>query len=276
MAVHPFLRGLWPTLHIAHRGGAALAPENTVAAFRRAVDEFATDMIELDVHVTRDGEVVVAHDDTLDRCTDGEGRLAERSFAELLALDAGYRFTADGRTYPYRGVGLRIPRLADVLAEFGGRLNVELKPTGPGLERPLAEILRRAGALDRACVGSADDETAERIVAALPDACHFYPKHALVETHRAVHAGELPPDPAYRILDMPLYMGESRLLSGRLMEWARAAGRWINVWTVDEAAEMRRLIGEGVGGIMTDRPDVLRAVLAQTGGVDTPRGPVNN
>src|SRR5689334_5224836 len=111
--MHPYLRGLRPTLHIAHRGGSALAPENTLAAFARAVDEFHTDVLELDVHATRDGELVVAHDPDVARCTDGEGAIAERTYAELAALDAGYRFTRDsGATFPFRGRNVRIPRLA--------------------------------------------------------------------------------------------------------------------------------------------------------------------
>ena len=96
MAAHPFWAGLKPTLHISHRGGAALAPENTLAAFRRAVREYHTDMLELDLHLTRDGALVVFHDETLERCTDGAGRVAERSLAELEELDAGYRFATEG------------------------------------------------------------------------------------------------------------------------------------------------------------------------------------
>ncbi|HZG41378.1 MAG TPA: glycerophosphodiester phosphodiesterase family protein, partial [Longimicrobium sp.] len=109
-ALPAFLRGLRPTLHISHRGGAALAPENTLDAFRLAVERYRTDMLELDVHLTRDGEWVVAHDDTLERCTDGTGPLAALTLAELRRLDAGFGFSPDeGRTFPFRGRGARIP-----------------------------------------------------------------------------------------------------------------------------------------------------------------------
>ena len=262
-AAHPFLAGLEPTLLIAHRGGAALAPENTLPAFDMAVERYRADMIELDVHVTRDGEIVVAHDPDLSRCTDGEGPIAEHTLSQLEGLDAGYRFSRDGVTHPYRGLGLRIPRLTEVLARFGVRMNIDVKPPVPGLEALLSAELRRAGVVDRVCVGSAVDETAVRLVRALPEACHFYPTEALTAAFRAVHAGS-PPAPAdspYLVLDMPLYQGDARLLSGPLLDWARATGRWINVWTVDETAEMHRLVDERVGGIMTDRPDRLRLVL---------------
>jgi glycerophosphoryl diester phosphodiesterase len=261
--MHPFLAGLSPTLLIAHRGGAGLAPENTMAAFEMAVDRFCADMLELDVHVTRDGEPVVAHDAAVDRCTDGQGAIADLTMAEVERLDAGYRFTSDGVTYPYRGLGLRIPRLSQVLGRFGVRLNIELKPTAPGPEALLAAEIRRAGAAGRTCVGSADDQTGVRLLRALPEACHFYPREALSAVYAAVQVGAAPADSPYLVLDIPLYLGGVRLLGEPLLRWARGAGRWINVWTVDDQAEMRRLVAEGVGGIMTDRPDRLREVLAE-------------
>ena len=112
---HPFLENIRPTLHISHRGGAALAPENTMEAFESAVSRHGTQMLELDVHVTRDGVVVVAHDETVDRCTEGTGAIASMGWEEVARLDAGHRFTVDGgRTFPYRGKDVRIPRLAIV------------------------------------------------------------------------------------------------------------------------------------------------------------------
>jgi len=265
MLDHPFLRGLRPTLHIAHRGGAALAPENTMAAFRQALERHGADMLEMDVHVTSDGEVVVCHDETVGRCTDGEGAVAQHSLAEIERLDAGYHFTLDGTSYPYRGAGLRIPRLSEVLSEFSLRLNIDLKASQPGAELLLASQLRRARAVDRVCVGSGDDEVASRLLAALPEACHFYPSRALAATCGSVFMGSTPDESPYLVLDMPLYMGDARLLTRPLLDWARSAGRWINVWTVDEIEEMRRLVTEGVGGIMTDRPDRLSQVLAGAG-----------
>src|SRR4051812_16548947 len=93
----PFFRRLSPTLLIAHRGGAGLAPENTQPAFEAALARYRADMLELDVHLTLDGELVVSHDATVERCTDGSGVIAGMRMAELERLDAGYRFTRDGR-----------------------------------------------------------------------------------------------------------------------------------------------------------------------------------
>lgn len=259
-----FLQGLKPPLHIAHRGGALLAPENTLAAFRMAVERYRTDMLELDVHLSRDGEVMVAHDDTLERCTDGEGLLSGLTLAQLQRLDAGYRFTPDGgRTFPFRGQGVRIPTLREVLRAFPTpRLNVELKPDVPGMEHAFLQVLREEGALERVCMGSELDAVAERLAALAPEACHFYPRDALTAWVLAVRAGETPPEDArFTVLDMPLYFGEVRLVDAALLAAAAAHGKWINVWTVDEPEEMRRLLDEGIGGIMTDRPDLLRQVM---------------
>ncbi|WP_163868338.1 glycerophosphodiester phosphodiesterase [Myxococcus eversor] len=260
-AIPAFIQGLRPTLHISHRGGASLAPENTLEAFRQAVERFRTDMLELDVHVTRDGEVIVAHDDTLERCTDGFGPLAGYTLAELKKLDAGYGFTQDeGRTFPFRGQGVRLPTLREVLRAFPSlRLNVELKPDMPGHEDIFARLLEDEGAVERVCMGSEQDAVGERLVARLPHACHFYPRDALAALVIALRGGETPPeDPRFTVLDMPLYFGEVRLVDEDFLRDCAARGKWVNVWTVDDPDEMRKLLEEGVGGIMTDRPDLLR------------------
>jgi len=130
----PFLEGLRPTLHIAHRGGSLVAPENTLEAFRLACERYRTDVIELDVHVTRDGALVVAHDPDVDRCTDGAGPIAAMRLDELRRLDAGHRFTADdGASFPFRGRGVRIPTLREVFEACPAvRVNLELKPAHAG------------------------------------------------------------------------------------------------------------------------------------------------
>ncbi|TSC31922.1 glycerophosphodiester phosphodiesterase [Corallococcus sp. Z5C101001] len=263
-----FFQGLKPTLHIAHRGGALVAPENTLEAFGLAVQVHRTDMLELDVHLSRDGEVVVAHDETLERCTNGEGPLAALTLEELRRLDAGYRFTPDeGRTFPFRGQSVRLPTLREVLRAFPTlRINVEIKPDVAHAEDVLARLLTEEAALGRVCLGSEQDAIAERLVRVLPDACHFYPRDALAAFVLALKAGEAPPEDArYTVLDMPLYFGEVRLVDDALLKAAAERGKWINVWTVDDPAEMDRLLQEGVGGIMTDRPDLLRQRMDASG-----------
>lgn len=262
--MHPFLDGLAPTLHISHRGGAAMAPENTLAAFSLAVREYRTEMLEIDIQMTSDGTLVVCHDPTVDRCTDGCGEVASMTLNQLQALDAGYAFTRDGgRSFPFRGGGVRIPSLAEALRAFPAmRWNVELKASRPGIEEALVQLLRKEKAVHRVCCGSEDDELAARLFAALPEACHFYPGNALAEFVLSVRNGSPPhKDDRFSVLDMPLeYLGV-RLIDEPLLAAARSGGKWINVWTVDDEAEMHRLVAEGVGGIMTDHPDLLRRVL---------------
>ncbi|MFL5318346.1 MAG: glycerophosphodiester phosphodiesterase [Myxococcaceae bacterium] len=258
-----FLEGLSPTLHISHRGGAKLSPENTLHAFRRAVSEFRTDMLELDVHASSDGELVVAHDPTVDRCTNGTGAIASLSLRQLEELDAGYRFSPDGRSFPFRGKGVRIPRFVDVLREFPTlRMNVELKPTAAGMEQRLAKLLRDEGAVDRVCIGSESDDVAAKLFEALPEACHFFPREALTAFVMSAKMGqELVDDERYTVLDMPAYLDDVPLIDRAFVELVRSRSKWVNVWTIDDEAQMRALIADGVGGIMTDRPDLLRAAL---------------
>jgi glycerophosphoryl diester phosphodiesterase len=260
---HPFFDALSPTLHVSHRGGAALAPENTLVAFRSAVGTWRTQMLELDVQASRDGVLVVTHDPTLERTTDGEGRVADHGWAELRRLDAGYRFTRDGRTFPFRGQGVRLCRLEDVLAEFPSvRLNVELKPESEGAVDLFASAVRSARAEHRVCCGSESDRVGAKLHRALPECCHFYPRDALTAAVMAFKMGvEPPPEERYLVLDMPLAHEGMVLVDAELVRRAAAHGRWVNVWTVDDPEDMRRLVAGGAGGIMTDRPDLLRAVL---------------
>ena len=262
--LHPFLRNLRPTLHISHRGGSELAPENTMAAFHLAVDRFKTDMLEIDVHTTSDGELVVLHDDELDRTTDMKGLVTEHTWSEVSTADAGYHFTGDGgKTYPFRGKGVRIPRLQEVLEAFPHQLfNVEVKDELPSIEDGFADVIRGTNALTRACVGSEDDEVSKRILRVLPEACHFYPRRAVTNVVIGLKAGQEPSDSdPYNVLDIPLYFGGARLVDTELLFRAARAGRWVNVWTINDPNEMRQLVKEQVGGIMTDHPDLLRDVL---------------
>jgi glycerophosphoryl diester phosphodiesterase len=261
---HPFFEGLRPTLHISHRGGALVAPENTMFAFRQAIELHRTDMLELDVHATADGVLVVAHDDTLERCTNGGARrIRELDHAELRTLDAGFSFRRDDDGHPHRGAGLVIPRFAEVLEAFPNvRLNVELKPDSTGFEEALAAELRAAGAVSRVCIGSEEDAVGARLHQVIPEACHFYPRDALIALVFALKSGSPPPvDDRFTVLDMPLAWEGMRLFDAELASRARELGKWVNVWTVDDEADMLHCIECGAGGIMTDRPDRLRSVL---------------
>jgi glycerophosphoryl diester phosphodiesterase len=250
--------------HVSHRGGAKLEPENTLAAFSRAVNEFRTDVLELDVHLTRDGVLVVHHDADVDRCTNGHGPIAGFSLAELQQLDAGFRFSPDGATFPRRGQGVTIPTLDEVLRAFPSvRVNLEVKPDVAGAEQVLAAQLRRHGDVERLCVGSESDAVAARVVAALPEACHFFPRDALTAFVLGALSGEptTEPDPRFHVADMPAEYEGMPLITPELISAAKQHGIAVLVWTIDDEAQMRALLDAGVDGVMTDRPDVLRRVI---------------
>ncbi len=252
---------------MAHRGGARLAPENTLASFDGAA-ALGADAIELDVRLTRDGEVVVFHDETTERITGAPGAVAERSLAQLRALDAGFGFSPDGgRTFPWRGRGLAVPTLAEVFQRYPRLLfNLEAKEVAAPLAEALARLVRSAGRMDEACVGSFDDVQAERLRTLLPEACHFLPQGAAtchVMAAKGLGDGRDCPD-GYDVADLPPRTEQGlTVVDAEVVSWFHARGMAVHVWTVDEEAEMRSLLAMGVDGIMSDRPDVLKRVLGR-------------
>src|SRR5262249_8113822 len=157
LAKRPYLAHNRP-LFFAHRGGSLLAPENTMAAFERGVSHGA-DALEVDLQTTSEGEIVVIHDPTVDRTTEGAGPVSAYTLAELRRLDAGYRFTIDGgRTHPFRGEGLTVPTLREVFARFlpATRINIDMKESTPARERRLWDLIQEYAAYDRVGAGCED------------------------------------------------------------------------------------------------------------------------
>jgi glycerophosphoryl diester phosphodiesterase len=259
----PFVTAHAPRALVAHRGGAGLAPENTVAAFQAAASRWRCDQLELDLRLSRDGVAVVMHDATVDRTTDGTGAVASLRLADLKALDAGHRFTPDGgRSHPFRGRGVRVPTFEEALRATDLPIIADLKDDDEGLRHAVRQAIARAGAWRRVCVGSMDDGAAEALRAALdPEVALFFPARAARAFVEAVAAGRAPPPPLYDLLALPARWAGHAVASPPLVRAARAAGLRLQLWTVDEATEMRALLALGVDGVQTDRPDRLRAVL---------------
>jgi glycerophosphoryl diester phosphodiesterase len=225
------------------------------------------DCLELDVRLTRDGVPVVFHDADTGRITGAPGALEPRTLAELRCLDAGHGFTPDGgRSFPWRGRGVLVPTLAELLARHRAvRLNVEAKSADPALARALVAEVRRAGAEGRVCLGSEIDEQGERIRALLPEACHFLPGGAATRHVLAAKLGlgRLAGGAAWDCADIPLRARGLRVATRRVVRHFHRLGMRVLVWTVDAEAEMRSLLDLGVDGIMTDRPDLLARVLGR-------------
>ena len=243
---------------LAHRGGAGFEPnvgrENTVAAFRRAVD-MGYLYLETDVHATSDGRLVAFHDDVLDRVTDGNGALAGLPWSDV----------EQARTH----AGDAVPLMDELFETFpDARFNIDIK--APGAIAPLVEVIRRHDAIDRVCIGSFSDErlrAARRLLG---------PRLATSAGPAGVAGMRLLPGLISRLIHSPaqaLQIPVDRDVRGRnitlvtpaLLRTAHATGKQVHVWTIDDAEEMHRLLDLGVDGIVTDRIDTLRDVLEERG-----------
>ncbi len=252
-------------LVMAHQGGADLAPSNTMAAFRNAA-QMGVDVLELDVHTTKDGVVVVIHDATVDRTTNGVGSVHDLTLSELQKLDAGYRFSPDnGQTFPFRGQGVAIPTLQEVLSAFPAlRINIEIKQANPPMEQAVAELIQQAGAQNRVLVVASNQDVIERFRALMPDVATGASES---EVRGFFYAQTLRVSAFYRptadALQVPENFGNIQVLSPHFVQAAHAREVAVHAWTINDPEAMRRLLAMGVDGIITDRPDLALEVLGR-------------
>jgi glycerophosphoryl diester phosphodiesterase len=271
------------TIAYAHQGGAWESPSSTLFAITRALDAGATG-IELDVHATADGELVVCHDATVDRTTAASGTIASFTLDELRQLDFSYWFipgadVTPGRPpeeYPYRGRApedrhFGIATLREVLEQFPGVvLNLDIKQTAPMVapyEEALARLLAEFGRTDDVIVASFLDPATDAFRAFAPDVPTSAGTMATAEFWRAVQdgpGGALPDTPAVAY-QVPERQGDLVVVDEAFVEAAHRAGKAVHVWTVNDEEAMRRLVGMGVDGIISDLPSVLSGVLGQLG-----------
>jgi glycerophosphoryl diester phosphodiesterase len=244
----------------AHRGGAALRPENTIEAFDHGI-ACGADGLELDVHLSKDDVVVVHHDDTLERTTSGRGPLAQHTAAELARLDAAWNFSDGNGAFPFRGRGIGVPTLREVLRRYpSAPLIVELKVAGRRLAERVVDEVRAAGALDRVAIGSFHPDALHAVRACEPSiatgAAKEETRWALYRSWCGLSIGATP----YREFQVPEWSGYTPIVTRRFVAAAHRAGVPVKVWTVNAADAMRRLLAIGVDALITDRPDVARAV----------------
>ena len=270
----------------AHQGGAWEGPSSTLHAIAAALEAGATG-IELDVHATKDGRLVVCHDATVDRTSVATGAIASFTYAELARLDNAYWWAPgadvtpglpdDG--YPFRGRAPDDHRfgfalLEEVLEEFAGTVvNLDIKQTAPVVtpyEEALADLLRRFDCVDRVIVASFLDTATDNFSRYAPEFATSAGTLATADFYRAVQAGEEPAPMRHAALQVPVSFGETTLVDERFVEAAHRLGLAVHVWTIEEESEMERLCGLGVDGIFTDRPTALVAVLDHLGCAWTP------
>jgi glycerophosphoryl diester phosphodiesterase len=233
---HQFFESTRP-LVFAHRGGAALAPENTIAAFDHGI-ALGADGLELDVRLSRDGVVVVHHDRRLDRTTTLRGPIEERTADELARAN--------------------VPALADVLARHrDARVIIEMKLNTAALARATVDVVRRADAVERVCLGSFGRRALREARAIEPaiatSAAREEVRWALYRSWVRWPATRV----AYTGFQVPELAGRTRVVSPRFIDAAHRAGLGVQVWTVDTEADARRLLDMGVDALITDRPDII-------------------
>lgn len=246
---HPYLDHDGP-IAFAHRGGGLEAPENSLAAFARAID-LGYRYIETDVQVTADGRLIVFHDPVLDNLTDGQGRVGGLPWSTVSQARVGGREP--------------IPLLDQVL-ETWPHLRLNIDPKSDAAAVALADALRRHGALDRVCVGSFSGARLARLRRTLGDAlCTSAGPWEVAQVWAAGYGLPLPAPVGPHALQVPVRHKGLTVVTPGLIRAAHAGGLCVHVWTVDDAAEMDRLLDMGVDGIITDRPTLLREVMTRRG-----------
>jgi glycerophosphoryl diester phosphodiesterase len=261
----------------AHQGGAWEGPSSTLFAIEQALEAGATG-IELDVHATADGQLVVCHDTTVDRTTNSRGRIADLTLDEVRTLDNAYWWAPGADVspglgpdrYPYRGRApgdrrFRVALLEEVLEAFPGVvLNLDIKQTAPVVapyEQALAVLLRRFGRTDDVIVASFLDSATDAFSTFAPEIPTSAGTVAVAEFFQAVQAGEEPAALRHVALQVPATYGDLTLVDRRFVDVAHDQGLAVHVWTIEEESEMERLCELGVDGIITDRPSALVKVL---------------
>jgi glycerophosphoryl diester phosphodiesterase len=248
-----------PPRIFGHRGAAGVAPENTLPSFALAAALGATHL-ELDVHPTADGEIVVLHDPLLERTTDGHGAVTDLRCSQIAALDAGYQFTHDGHTFPYRGQGVRVPSLQDVLREFPAHaLNIEIKQGGAAVVDAVVALLRRTSSLPRVVLAAEHDEIMGVIRRTAGDqiATSMSVGEVIAFFDRLQRDDWTDYAPPGRALQIPPAHGGMELVTPASIAAAHRLGIEIHVWTINDAAEIDRLLDLGVDGVMSDLPGLV-------------------
>jgi glycerophosphoryl diester phosphodiesterase len=262
----PCLRDQPRPLVIAHQGGDGLWPSDTMYAFERAV-ALGVDMLEMDLHVTADGHPVLMHDETVDRTTNGTGRLEDLTLAQVKALDAGYRWTADdGQTFPYRGQGITVATVEELFQAFPDMpMNIEIKLVERiPIAEPFCQMIRQYNMQDKVLVASFHQDAMDAFRAACPEVSTSITQDEVinffVRQKLGLAASYSPPGQAVQV---PETRAGLRILTNGFVTSAQQRGMDVHAWTINEEADMQRMIDLGVNGIITDYPDRLLGLLGR-------------
>jgi len=267
-APHPYYENADRPLVIAHQGGDGLWPGDTMFAFENAV-AIGADVLEMDAHITKDGHIVLMHDETVDDTTDGTGRIEDMTLEELKQLDAAYDWSNDGgKTFPYRGQGIRVPTLAELFERFPQmHYVVEIKLTENPIDKPLCDLIRQYAMQDTVLVASFHDEAMQNFRGTCPEVATSASRSEVttfVLLGKVFLSGLV--EPAYQTVQPPFDPEESLnipIMTKRFIREAHAKNIRVEPWTVNDPELMKQYIGWGVDGIITDRPDLMVDILSQ-------------
>lgn len=243
----------------AHRGDSHYFPENTIEAFISA-SRMSIDIIETDVHLTKDNKIVIWHDDTLERNTDGKGRIEDHTLEELLEYDAGYTFTKDGgKTFPFRGKGVKIMTLDEALKACPDeRFNIDLKTNDTRIVDEYIKVIRDNKAEDRVCTASFHLNNLKTMRKKAPDMLTSITTVEVAWLLFRLSVNALPKTFKRKIIfQVPLQQGPVRIISEKFIKEMHKRGAIIMVWTINNTAQMDALFDMGVDTIMTDNPRLL-------------------
>jgi glycerophosphoryl diester phosphodiesterase len=265
-----YYAGAPPTLIIAHQGGDGVWPGDTMFAFEKAV-EVGADVLEMDAHITKDGRIVLMHDETVDDTTDGTGLIEDLPLVELQRLDAAYDWSTDqGATFPHRGQGIPVPTLDEVFQEFPQlRYVIEIKLTRNPIDRPLCELIRRYQMQDKVLVASFHDVAMRSFRSACPEVATSASR---TEVRNYVLLGKAFLwgfyFPKFQTLQPPWDPEDSlgiQIMTERFIRESHSKNIRVEPWTVNDPELMKQYIEWHVDGIITDRPDLMMEMLRQMG-----------
>lgn len=252
-------------LVIAHQGGDGVWPGETMFAYQNAV-KLGVDVLEMDIHITEDGVLVLMHDETVDRTTDGSGEIESMTLEELKKLDAGYDWsTDDGATFPFRGKGLTVTTLEEVFTAFPDKhMTIEIKKTNAPMTQPFCELIRKHKMEDKVLAASFYDDKLKEFRKECPEVATSSAKNettAFVLLTKPFLGSFY--SPKFFSLQVPEESGGITVMTPAFVKAAHERNLAVEPWTINDAETMKKLIDWGVDGIITDRPDILMEVLGR-------------
>ena len=252
-------------LVIAHQGGDGVWPGETMFAYQNAV-KLGVEVLEMDIHITEDGVLVLMHDETVDRTTDGSGEIESMTLEELKKLDAGYDWsTDDGATFPFRGKGLTVTTLEEVFTAFPDKhMTIEIKKTNAPMTQPFCELIRKHKMEDKVLAASFYDDKLKEFRKECPEVATSSAKNettAFVLLTKPFLGSFY--SPKFFSLQVPEESGGITVMTPAFVKAAHERNLAVEPWTINDAETMKKLIDWGVDGIITDRPDILMEVLGR-------------